>query len=150
MPVNPLVLRKLSVAAESHLGHMVRRAVITVPAYFNDKQHPGPKHTGQIARLEVAQFINEPTAVVLAYGLDNKSNSKTVVYHLGAGTFDCSIITVTDGVFEVLSTNGDAPSECNGQDKVLKNHVESSGGAYQRRVDRSVQSRRRKLIRDCR
>jgi molecular chaperone DnaK len=81
----------------------------------------GAKDTGQIARLEVAQFINEPTAVVLAYGLNNKSNSKTVVYHLGCGTFDCSIIDVADGFFEVLSTNGDAHSECNDRDKALKN-----------------------------
>ncbi len=105
--VSALVLRKLKEAAESYLGHKVRKAVITVPAYFNDSQRQATKDAGQIAGLEVARIINEPTAAALAYGLDRKKNEKIAVYDLGGGTFDISILDVGDGVFEVLSTNGD-------------------------------------------
>ena len=102
-----MILRKLKEAAESYLGHKVRKAVITVPAYFNDSQRQATKDAGQIAGLEVARIINEPTAAALAYGLDKKKNEKIAVFDLGGGTFDISILDVADGVFEVLSTNGD-------------------------------------------
>jgi molecular chaperone DnaK len=106
--ISALILRKLKEAAESYLGHKVRKAVITVPAYFNDAQRQATKDAGQIAGLEVARIINEPTAAALAYGIDKKKDEKIAVYDLGGGTFDISILDVTeDGVFEVLSTNGD-------------------------------------------
>ncbi|MFN0052016.1 MAG: molecular chaperone DnaK [Planctomycetales bacterium] len=101
------VLRKLKEAAESYLGHKVNRAVITVPAYFNDAQRQATKDAGQIAGLEVERIINEPTAASLAYGLDKKKEEKIVVFDLGGGTFDVSVLEVGDGVVEVLSTNGD-------------------------------------------
>ena len=105
--VSAMVLRKLKEAAESYLGHKVRKAVITVPAYFNDAQRQATKDAGQIAGLEVMRIINEPTAAALAYGLDKKKNEKIAVFDLGGGTFDISILDVADGVFEVLSTSGD-------------------------------------------
>ena len=105
--ISAMILRKLKEAAESYLGHKVRKAVITVPAYFNDSQRQATKDAGQIAGLEVARIINEPTAAALAYGLEKKKNEKIAVFDLGGGTFDISILDVADGVFEVLSTNGD-------------------------------------------
>lgn len=101
------VLRKLKEAAENYLGHTVNKAVITVPAYFNDAQRQATKDAGQIAGLEVSRIINEPTAAALAYGLDKKKEEKIVVFDLGGGTFDVSILDVGDGVFEVVATNGD-------------------------------------------
>ena len=100
--ISSQVLRKLKEAAEAYLGHKVRKAVITVPAYFNDSQRQATKDAGQIAGLEVARIINEPTAASLAYGLDKKKNEKIAVFDLGGGTFDISILDVGDGVFEVL------------------------------------------------
>ncbi len=105
--ISAFVLRKLKEAAEAYLGHKVRKAVITVPAYFNDSQRQATKDAGQIAGLEVARIINEPTAASLAYGLDKKKNEKIAVFDLGGGTFDVSILEVGDGVIEVLATNGD-------------------------------------------
>lgn len=105
--ISALILRKLKEAAETYLGHKVNKAVITVPAYFNDSQRQATKDAGQIAGIEVARIINEPTAASLAYGLDKKKNEKIAVFDLGGGTFDISILDVGDGVFEVLSTNGD-------------------------------------------
>src|SRR6187401_1811770 len=105
--ISAKVLRKLKEAAESYLGHKVNKAVITVPAYFNDAQRQATKDAGQIAGLEVARIINEPTAAALAYGLDKKKEEKIVVFDLGGGTFDVSILDVGDGVFEVVATNGD-------------------------------------------
>ena len=105
--VSAYVLRKLKEAAESYLGHKVRKAVITVPAYFNDAQRQATKDAGQIAGLEVSRIINEPTAAALAYGLDKKEGKTIAVYDLGGGTFDVSILEIGDGVFEVKSTNGD-------------------------------------------
>ncbi len=121
--ISALILRKLKEAAESHLGHKVRKAVITVPAYFNDSQRQATKDAGQIAGLEVARIINEPTAAALAYGLDKKKNEKIAVYDLGGGTFDISILDVADGVFEVLSTNGDTHLGGDDWDEALMNHV---------------------------
>jgi molecular chaperone DnaK len=93
--------------AEKYLGQEVTKAVITVPAYFNDAQRQATKDAGKIAGLEVLRIINEPTAASLAYGLDKKQNKKIAVYDLGGGTFDVSILELGDGVFEVKSTNGD-------------------------------------------
>ncbi len=113
--ISAKTLRKLKEAAESYLGHKVNKAVITVPAYFNDAQRQATKDAGQIAGLEVARIINEPTAAALAYGLDRKKDEKIVVFDLGGGTFDVSVLEVADAgddetqskVFQVISTSGD-------------------------------------------
>ena len=105
--ISALVLRKLKEAAESYLGHKVNKAVITVPAYFNDAQRQATKDAGQIAGLEVARIINEPTAAALAYGLEKKKDEKICVFDLGGGTFDVSILEVSNELVEVLSTSGD-------------------------------------------
>ena len=105
--VSAFILQKMKEAAEAHLGEPVTKAVITVPAYFNDAQRQATKDAGKIAGLEVLRIINEPTAAALAYGLDKDNNKKIAVYDLGGGTFDVSILEIGDGVFEVKSTNGD-------------------------------------------
>jgi len=105
--ISAFVLQKMKETAEKYLGQEVSKAVITVPAYFNDAQRQATKDAGKIAGLEVLRIINEPTAASLAYGLDKKSNKKIAVYDLGGGTFDVSILELGDGVFEVKSTNGD-------------------------------------------
>ena len=105
--ISAMILQKLKADAESYLGETVSEAVITVPAYFNDAQRQATKDAGKIAGLDVKRIINEPTAAALAYGLDNESEQKVMVYDLGGGTFDVSIIEIGDGVIEVLSTNGD-------------------------------------------
>jgi molecular chaperone DnaK len=102
-----MVLQKLKAAAEAHIGGEVSAAVITVPAYFNDAQRQATKDAGKIAGLEVLRIINEPTAAALAYGLDKQDGKTIAVYDLGGGTFDVSLLEIGDGVFEVLSTNGD-------------------------------------------
>ena len=104
--ISAMVLTKMKETAESYLGEKVTQAVITVPAYFNDSQRQATKDAGRIAGLEVLRIINEPTAASLAYGLDKEENQKILVYDLGGGTFDVSILDIGDGVFEVLSTNG--------------------------------------------
>jgi len=121
--ISALILRKLKEAAESYLGHKVRKAVITVPAYFNDSQRQATKDAGQIAGLEVARIINEPTAAALAYGLERKKNEKIAVFDLGGGTFDVSILDVAEGVFEVLSTHGDTHLGGDDWDEALINHI---------------------------
>ncbi len=105
--ISAMILQKLKDDAESYLGEKVTEAVITVPAYFNDAQRQATKDAGKIAGLDVKRIINEPTAAALAYGLDNEKEQKIMVYDLGGGTFDVSIIEIGDGVIEVLSTNGD-------------------------------------------
>src|SRR5690606_16595498 len=130
--ISAKILRKLKEAAESYLGHKVNKAVITVPAYFNDAQRQATKDAGQIAGLEVARIINEPTAAALAYGLDKKKDEKIVVFDLGGGTFDVSVLEVAasgggDGtesrVFEVISTNGDTHLGGDDFDHALINYV---------------------------
>ena len=105
--ISALILQKMKETAEKYLGQEVTKAVITVPAYFNDSQRQATKDAGKIAGLEVLRIINEPTAASLAYGLDKKGGKKIAVYDLGGGTFDVSILEIGDGVFEVKSTNGD-------------------------------------------
>tara|TARA_B100000809_G_scaffold259300_2_gene304048 strand:+ start:721 stop:2664 length:1944 start_codon:yes stop_codon:yes gene_type:complete len=125
------ILRKLKESAESYLGHKVNKAVITVPAYFNDSQRQATKDAGQIAGIEVARIINEPTAAALSYGLDKKNQEKIVVFDFGGGTFDVSILEVaeTEGnddnikVFEVISTSGDTHLGGDDLDDILINHV---------------------------
>jgi len=128
--ISAKVLRKLKEAAESYLGHKVNKAVITVPAYFNDAQRQATKDAGQIAGLEVARIINEPTAAALAYGLDKKKDEKIVVFDLGGGTFDVSVLQVAGGgegdetkVFEVISTNGDTHLGGDDFDEALIHYV---------------------------
>ncbi|KGG14511.1 MULTISPECIES: molecular chaperone DnaK [unclassified Prochlorococcus] len=117
------VLRKLSEDAGKYLGENITQAVITVPAYFNDSQRQATKDAGKIAGLEVLRIINEPTAAALAYGLDKKSNERILVFDLGGGTFDVSVLEVGDGVFEVLSTSGDTHLGGDDFDKVIVDHL---------------------------
>ncbi len=105
--ISAMILQKLKTDAESYIGEPVKEAVITVPAYFSDSQRQATKDAGKIAGLDVKRIINEPTAAALAYGLDNEKEQKIMVYDLGGGTFDVSIIDIGDGVIEVLATNGD-------------------------------------------
>ena len=117
------VLRKLKEDAETYLGQSVKHAVITVPAYFNDSQRQATKDAGKIAGLEVLRIINEPTAAALAYGLDKKSDSTILVFDLGGGTFDVSILELGDGVFEVKATAGDSRLGGDDFDLVLVDHI---------------------------
>jgi molecular chaperone DnaK len=121
--ISAMILRKLKEAAEAYLGHKVNKAVITVPAYFNDAQRQATKDAGQIAGLEVARIINEPTAASLAYGLDKKGEETICVFDLGGGTFDVSVLECADGVFRVISTNGDTHLGGDDFDEVLIHHV---------------------------
>ena len=121
--ISAKTLRKLKESAEAYLGHKVNKAVITVPAYFNDSQRQATKDAGQIAGLEVARIINEPTAAALAYGLDKDTNEKIAVFDLGGGTFDISVLEVAEGVFRVISTNGDTHLGGDDFDEVLIHHV---------------------------
>ena len=121
--ISAMVLRKLKEAAESYLGHKVNKAVITVPAYFNDAQRQATKDAGQIAGLEVSRIINEPTAAALAYGLEKKKDEKICVFDLGGGTFDVSILEVSNELVEVLSTNGDTHLGGDDFDEVLIHHI---------------------------
>ena len=125
--ISAKTLRKLKEAAESYLGHKVNKAVITVPAYFNDAQRQATKDAGQIAGLEVARIINEPTAAAMAYGLDRKKDETIVVFDLGGGTFDVSILQVDeeDGkrIFQVISTSGDTHLGGDDFDEALINYV---------------------------
>jgi molecular chaperone DnaK len=105
--LSAMILQKLKLSAEDYLGQPVTKAVITVPAYFNDAQRQATKEAGSIAGLEVMRIVNEPTAAALAYGLDKKKDETIAVYDFGGGTFDISILEVGEGVVEVKSTNGD-------------------------------------------
>lgn len=121
--ISAMVLQYLKKSAEDYLGEEVSQAVITVPAYFNDSQRQATKDAGKIAGLEVLRIINEPTAASLAYGLDKKKNEKIAVYDLGGGTFDISVLEIGDGVFEVLSTNGDTHLGGDNFDEVIVNFI---------------------------
>ena len=124
--VSAQVLRKLSDDAGKYLGENITQAVITVPAYFNDSQRQATKDAGKIAGLEVLRIINEPTAAALAYGLDKKNNERILVFDLGGGTFDVSVLEVGDGVFEVLSTSGDTHLGGDDFDKCIVDHLANS------------------------
>ncbi len=121
--VSAQVLRKLADDASTYLGDKVTQAVVTVPAYFNDSQRQATKDAGKIAGLEVLRIINEPTAAALAYGLDKKNNERILVFDLGGGTFDVSVLEVGDGVFEVLATSGDTHLGGDDFDKVIVDHL---------------------------
>ncbi|WP_185868862.1 molecular chaperone DnaK [Blattabacterium cuenoti] len=122
--ISAMILQKMKKTAEDYLGEEVSRAVITVPAYFNDAQRQATKESGEIAGLKVERIINEPTAAALAYGLDKSNqNKKIAVYDLGGGTFDVSILELGDGVFEVLSTNGDTHLGGDDFDQVIIDHL---------------------------
>ena len=121
--VSAQVLRKLADDASTYLGEKVAQAVVTVPAYFNDSQRQATKDAGKIAGLEVLRIINEPTAAALAYGLDKKNNERILVFDLGGGTFDVSVLEVGDGVFEVLATSGDTHLGGDDFDKVIVDHL---------------------------
>ncbi len=121
--VSAFILQDLKKTAEDYLGEKVERAVITVPAYFNDAQRQATKDAGEIAGLKVERIINEPTAAALAYGLDKKTNEKIAVFDLGGGTFDVSILDIGDGVFEVLSTNGDTHLGGDDWDQRIMDHL---------------------------
>ena len=106
--ISAMVLGKMKEIAEAYLGHTVKNAVVTVPAYFNDAQRQATKDAGTIAGLNVLRVVNEPTAAAIAYGLDKKGESQIIVYDLGGGTFDVSLLQIEDGVFEVLATAGES------------------------------------------
>src|SRR5881275_351377 len=121
--ISAFILQKMKQTAEDHLGEKVTEAVITVPAYFNDSQRQATKDAGKIAGLNVLRIINEPTAASLAYGLDKKKDEKIAVFDLGGGTFDISILEVGEGVFTVLSTNGDTHLGGDDFDQVIIDHI---------------------------
>ena len=121
--ISAFTLQKMKETAEKYLGQEVTKAVITVPAYFNDSQRQATKDAGKIAGLEVERIVNEPTAAALAYGLDKKKSGKVAVYDLGGGTFDISILEIGDGVFEVKSTNGDTSLGGEDFDNAIVNYL---------------------------
>jgi len=121
--ISAMTLQELKKVAEDYLGEEITRAVITVPAYFNDSQRTATKEAGEIAGLKVERIINEPTAAALAYGLERKKNEKVAVFDFGGGTFDVSILDIGDNVFEVLSTNGDTHLGGDDLDELLINHI---------------------------
>src|SRR5881398_3178595 len=121
--ISSFILEDLKKTAETYLGEKVTDAVITVPAYFNDAQRKATKDAGEIAGLKVMRVLPEPTAAALAYGLDKKKNEKIAVFDLGGGTFDISVLDVADGVFEVLSTNGDTHLGGDDWDEALIHHI---------------------------
>src|SRR3954469_7468469 len=148
--VSALILRQLKRNAERYFGEPVTKAVITVPAYFNDAQRQATKDAGRIAGLEVLRLVNEPTAASLAYGLDKKRNGIVAVYDLGGGTFDISILKVHDGIFEVIATNGD--THLGGDDidnlliRIALDDIRGDLGLDLRRNAEAVQAIRKSMI----
>ena len=139
--ISAMVLQKLVNDASSYLGERVTKAVITVPAYFNDAQRQATKDAGKIAGLEVLRIINEPTAAALAYGLDKKGNETILVFDLGGGTFDVSVLEVGDGVFEVKSTNG-APTSGAATITIIVCGVPGGGVPQEQGIDRAATAKR--------
>merc|ERR1712000_150176 len=145
--ISAMVLGKMKEIAESYLGKSVTHAVVTVPAYFNDAQRQATKDAGVIAGLKVARILNEPTAAAIAYGMDEKEESTILVYDLGGGTFDVTLLTVDDGVFEVLATAGD--THLGGEDfdqrvmEYILKQFKKSSGVDASNDKRSVQKLRR-------
>ena len=131
--ISAMILQKLKADAEAYLGEKVTEAVITVPAYFNDAQRQATKDAGKIAGLEVKRIINEPTAAALAYGLDNEGEQKIMVYDLGGGTFDVSVIEIGDGVIEVLATSGDNKLGGDDFDKKIMDYMVGTSKSRSRR-----------------
>ncbi len=123
--ISAMILQKLKIDAESYLGESVKQAVITVPAYFNDAQRQATKDAGKIAGLDVLRIINEPTAAALAYGLENSTGQKVMVFDLGGGTFDVSVIEIGNGVIEVLSTSGDNHLGGDDFNEIIAHHIQS-------------------------
>ena len=121
--ISAMILQKIKVDAEAHLGEKVEKAVITVPAYFDDAQRQATKQAGEIAGLEVVRIINEPTAAALAYGLDKKHSHTIAVYDLGGGTFDITVLELGEGVFHVKATNGDTHLGGDDFDKVILDYI---------------------------
>ena len=121
--ISAMILQKLKADAEAYLGGTVTEAVITVPAYFNDAQRQATKDAGKIAGLDVKRIINEPTAAALAYGVDKEAEQKVMVYDLGGGTFDVSILDIGDGVIEVLATNGNTHLGGDDFDECVMNYL---------------------------
>ena len=148
--ISSQVLRKLAGDASKYIGQTVNQAVVTVPAYFNDDQRQATKDAGKIAGLEVLRIINEPTAASLAYGLDKKDNERILVFDLGGGTFDVSILEVGDGIFEVLSTSGDTRLGGDNFDKKIVDYIvndfekaEGINYAFQEKLELIIGSVRR-------
>ena len=139
--ISAMILQKLKADAEAYLGTTVSQAVITVPAYFSDAQRQATKDAGKIAGLEVLRIINEPTAAALAYGMDKEANQKIMVFDLGGGTFDVSILEISDGVFEVLATNGDTHL---GGDDFDQKVIDWMANQFQR--DHGIDLRRDKMV----
>src|SRR5437870_8229446 len=141
-----MILQKMKQTAEDYLGHKVEKAVITVPAYFNDSQRQATKDAGRIAGLDVVRIVNEPTAASLAYGLHRLKDGVIAVYDLGGGTFDISILRVKDGVFEVLATNGNTHLGGDDFDRAivvwLLDDIRSKHGVYLGRDSEAMQELR--------
>src|SRR5205823_5687399 len=149
--VSAFILRQLKRNAERYFGGPVTKAVITVPAYFNDAQRQATKDAGRIAGLEVLRLVNEPTAASLAYGLDQKHDGVVAVYDLGGGTFDISVLKLHEGIFEVLATNGD--THLGGDDidnrllRIALEDLQTEWGEDLSHVGEAVQTLRREVIR---
>ena len=149
--ISAFILRQLKKNAEAALGEPVTKAVITVPAYFNDAQRQATRDAGRIAGLEVLRLVNEPTAAALAYGLDKRKEGIIAVYDLGGGTFDISILKLHDGIFEVLATNGD--THLGGDDidnrllRIALEDIQSEWGEDLSHIGEAVQTLRRDVIR---
>ena len=144
--ISAMVLRQLKKNAEEYFGVAVDKAVITVPAYFNDAQRQATKDAGRIAGLEVLRLVNEPTAAALAYGLDKRENGIVAVYDLGGGTFDISILKLHDGIFEVLATNGDTHL---GGDDIDQSVVAHRAGRCRERMGRGFVPGQRRRAADA-